>query len=305
MLAYFLRRLGRAGITIVGISILVFIAARMSGDPVLTLLPEDATATEIAEMRSDLGLDQPYWVQYLRYAEHAARGDFGTSLRYGEPALPLVLETVPATLQLALSAFVLAALLGILLGTVTALNRGNSFDRGLRGFAIFIDSAPHFCIGMLLIAVFSIQLQWLPSSGRLTLGSMILPMLSIALGSIAVTLRLTRSSMLETLSADYVKFLRSRGVPRRQIIWKHALRNAAIPVVAMLGIQLGYLLAGTVIIETVFNWPGVGRLMVEALSARDFPVIQAGVLFVSVVTVLLNLGVDLLFGIIDPRIRYD
>lgn len=305
MFGYFLRRLARAALTIVGISILVFVAARLSGDPTLNMLPEDATAAEIAELQAELGLDQPYWVQYVRYLEHAVRGDFGISLRYDEPALQLVLQTVPATLQLALSAFVLAALMGVALGTITALNRGNMIDRGMRGFAIFIDSAPHFCIGMLLIAVFSIQLQWLPSSGRLTLGSMILPTLSIALGSIAVTLRLTRSSMLETLSADYVKFLRSRGIPRSRIIWKHALRNAAIPVVAMLGIQLGYLLAGTVIIETVFNWPGVGRLMVEALSARDFPVIQAGALFVSVVTVLLNLAVDLLFGIIDPRIRYD
>ena len=305
MLAYFLRRLGRAALTIVGISILVFIAARLSGVPTLNMLPEDATAADVAELQVELGLDQPYWVQYLRYAEHAVRGDFGTSLRYDQPALGLVLQTVPATLQLALSAFVLAALMGIVLGTVTALNRGNALDKGLRGFAIFIDSAPHFCIGMLLIAIFSIQLQWLPSSGRLSFASMILPTLSIALGSIAVTLRLTRSAMLETLSADYVRFLRSRGIPRRTIVWKHALRNAAIPVVAMLGIQLGYLLAGTVIIETVFNWPGVGRLMVEALSARDFPVIQAGALFVSVVTVLLNLGVDLLFGVIDPRIRYD
>lgn len=305
MLNYFLRRLGRAVVTIIGISILVFIAARLSGDPTLHMLPEDASASEVAALRAELGLDQAYWIQYLRYAMHALQGDFGISLRYGEPALPLVLQVVPATLQLALSAFVLAKVAGIALGVIAALNRGTWVDRGLRGGAILADSAPPFWIGMMLILFFSIQLQWLPSSGRLSLESMILPMLAIAIGSIATTLRLTRSSMLETLSADYVKFLRSRGIPRRTIIWKHALRNAAIPVVALLGIQLGYLLAGTVIIETVFNWPGVGRLMVEALASRDFPVIQAGALFVSVVTVLLNLAVDMLFGVIDPRIRYE
>lgn len=305
MLSFFLKRLGRAGITIIGISLLVFIAARLSGDPTLGMLPEDATPAEVAQLRAYLGLDQPVLLQYLRYLQHALRGDFGTSIRYGDPALQLVLHTVPATLQLALGAFFAATLLGVLFGTITALNRGNLLDRGLRGSAIFVDSAPHFCIGMLLILLFSIQLHWLPSSGRLSFASMILPTLSIALGSFAVTLRLTRSAMLETLSADYVKFLRSRGIPRGTIVWKHALRNAAIPVVALLGIQLGYLLAGTVIIETVFNWPGVGRLMVEALSSRDFPVIQAGALFVSVVTVLLNLAVDMLFGVIDPRIRYE
>jgi len=305
MLGYFLRRLGRAAITIIGISILVFIAARLSGDPTLHMLPEDASAKEVAQLRASLGLDQPYWVQYLRYVGHVLHGDFGTSLRYGEPALPLVLHVVPATLQLALAAFVLAKIAGILLGVTAALYRGTPLDRALRGGAILADSAPPFWIGMMLILFFSIQLHWFPSSSRLSFASMVLPTLAIALGSVAVTLRLTRSSMLETLSADYVKFLRSRGIPRRTIIWKHAMRNAAIPVVAMLGIQLGYLLAGTVIIETVFNWPGVGRLMVEALSGRDFPVIQAGTLFVSVVTVLLNLAVDMLFGVIDPRIRYD
>lgn len=305
MSRYFLNRVARSLLTIVGISILVFVAARLSGDPTLHMLPEDATDLEIAQLRAALGLDQPIWVQYLKFAEHVIRGDFGMSLRYGEAALPLVLRVVPATLQLALSAFVLSAITGLLLGTVAALHRGRWLDKALRGTAITVDSAPAFLIGMVLILVFSIQLKLLPSGGRISIASMILPALAIALGSIAVTMRLTRSSMLETLSADYVKFLRSRGIPKHTIVWKHALRNAAIPIVAMLGIQLGYLLAGTVIIETVFNWPGVGRLMVEALTARDFPLIQAGTLFVSVVTVLLNLGVDMIFGIIDPRIRYE
>lgn len=305
MLTYFLRRAARAVLTLIGISIVVFVIARLSGDPSLQLAPEDATPAELAQIRAELGLDKPIPVQYLVFVERVAHGEFGNSIRYQQPALPLVLSVLPATLQLGLSAFVLSTVAGVLLGVVTALKRGSWMDSATRGLAVIGQAAPSFWIGMMLILLFSVQLHWLPSSGRLGLEHMMLPTLALALNSVAVVLRLTRASMLETLSSDYVRFLRAKGVPRRLIVWKHALRNSSIPVVAVLGVQLGHLIGGAVIVETVFNWPGVGRLMVEALNARDFAVIQAGALLVSFFTVGANLSVDLLFGVIDPRIRYE
>jgi peptide/nickel transport system permease protein len=302
---YFKKRLLRAMVTLLGISVIVFVIARLSGDPTLQLAPEDATPAEIEKIRTDLGLDKPIWMQYLLFAKRTLHGDFGTSVRYQQPALPLVLSVVPATLQLGLAAFVLSTIIGILFGVVTAVKRGTWIDASLRGVAAFAQAAPSFWIGMMLMLVFSVQLRWLPSSGRLGLEHMILPTLALSLQAIAVVMRLTRSSMLETLSADYVRFLRNKGMSRQLIVWKHALRNASIPVVAVLGLQLGHLIGGAVIIEMVFNWPGVGRLMVEALNARDFAVIQAGALLVSFVTVGANLAVDLLFGVLDPRIRYE
>ncbi|WP_129781845.1 ABC transporter permease [Peristeroidobacter soli] len=305
MLFYFFRRLGRALVTIVGISVIVFVVARLSGDPTLQLAPEDATPEELAQIRSELGLDKPIWMQYVVFVEHVAQGDFGTSIRYQQPALSLVLSVLPATLQLGLSAFVLSTIVGVLLGVVTALKRDTWIDSGLRGVVVVGQAAPSFWLGMMLILLFSVELQWLPSSGRMSLAHMVLPTMALALSSVAVVLRLTRSAMLETMSADYIRFLRSKGMSKSLIVWKHALRNASIPVIAVLGLQLSYLIGGAVIVETVFNWPGVGRLMVEALNARDFAVIQAGALLVSFFTVGANLLVDLLFGLVDPRIRYE
>jgi peptide/nickel transport system permease protein len=305
MLYYFLRRFGRALITILGISIIVFVIARLSGDPALQLAPEDATPAELAQIRKDLGLDKPISAQYAIFLERVAHGELGNSIRYQQPALSLVLDVLPATLQLGLSAFVLSTVVGVLLGVLTALKRDTWIDSGVRGIAVMGQAAPSFWLGMMLILLFSVQLRWLPSSGRMSLAHMILPTVALALNSIAVVLRLTRSAMLETLSADYVRFLRSKGMSKSLIVWKHALRNASIPVLAVLGLQLSHLIGGAVIIEMVFNWPGVGRLMIEALNTRDFAVIQAGALLVSFFTVGANLIVDLLFGVVDPRIRYE
>jgi peptide/nickel transport system permease protein len=305
MLFYFLRRLGRALITIVGISMIVFVIARLSGDPALQLAPEDATPAELAQIRKDLGLDKPIWMQYAIFLERVAHGELGNSIRYQQPALPLVLDVLPATLQLGLSAFVLSTVIGVLLGVLTALKRDTWLDSGVRGIAVIGQAAPSFWLGMMLILLFSVQLHWLPSSGRTSLAHMILPTVALALNSVAVVLRLTRAAMLETLSADYIRFLRSKGMSKSLIVWKHALRNASIPVLAVLGLQLSHLIGGAVIVETVFNWPGVGRLMIEALNTRDFAVIQAGALLVSFFTVGANLIVDLLFGVVDPRIRYE
>lgn len=305
MLHFILRRLRRTVITLFAITVLVFVAIRLSGDPTLSLASETPTAEEIAQIRADLGLDQPLWRQYLRFVGDAATGEFGQSIRYQEPALGIVASRLPATIQLGLCAFLLSTIIGVGLGVVTALNRGRWIDVAIRSVAIVGQSAPGFWLGMMLILVFSVQLHWLPSNGRGGFEHMIMPMLALGVFSIASILRLTRSAMIETLGSDYIRFLRSKGMPEHVIVLKHALRNAFIPVLAILGIQLGNLIGGAIIVETVFNWPGLGRLMVEALTARDFPVIQAGSLMLAVFMVTLNLIVDLLFGVIDPRIRND
>jgi peptide/nickel transport system permease protein len=305
MWSYFFKRLRRAVITILAISIIVFCAARATGDPVMHFAPEDASDAEIAAIRADMGLDKPLWQQYLVYVRDAASGDFGQSLRYREPAFSIVLSRLPATVQLSLSAFLLSTVLGILLGVVAALRRGTWADGAIRMLAVLGQSAPSFFVGVLAILIFGIHLQWLPTSGRMGPEYLIMPAFTLALFSLASVLRLTRSAMLETASAEYVKFLRSKGLPERKIVWKHALRNALVPVMAVLGLQLSHLVGGAVIIEIVFNWPGVGRLLIEALLNSDFPLIQAGVTMIAVSVILTNLLVDLSFGLIDPRIRYE
>lgn len=301
--SFWTKRLLRALVTVLAVSMLVFAASRATGDPAAMLAPEDASEAEIAAIRADLGLDRPVPTQYAIYLRNAAKGDFGTSIRYREPALDVVLDRFPATLRLGLPAFLVAAFLGVALGVVAARRHGSWSDRLIRLFAVLGQSAPPFLIGIFAIMIFGIHLQWLPTSGAFTPWHLILPVATLALFSLASILRLTRSAMLDTLSAEYVKFLRAKGIGESVILWKHALRNALIPVVAILGIQLSHLIGGAVIVELVFNWPGVGRLMVAALENRDFPVIQAGVLLISLGVVAINVAVDVLYALIDPRIR--
>ena len=305
MFRYFLSRLRLAVITILGVSLIVFVTSRMSGDVTLLLLPQDASAQEIAAMQHQLGLDAPYYVQYYKFLWNVAHGDFGQSLRYREPALDLILSRLPATLELAFSAFILSTIVGLLLGIVAARLRGSWIDYGSRIFSIIAQSMPSFWVGIMLILVFAVELHWLPTSGAQGVQYLVLPVVTLALVPIASTLRITRSAMLETLDADYVKFLRVKGLAERFIVWKHALRNALVPVIAISGLTLGFLIGGTVIIESVFAWPGLGNLMVEAIFTRDYPVIQAGVAVTSVFLILLNLAVDLLFGVVDPRVRFE
>jgi len=305
MFRYFLRRLRLAVITVIGVSIIVFVASRLSGDVTLLLMPQDASQEELAAFRHQLGLDAPYYVQYYKFVVNIAHGDFGDSLRYRQPAIDLVLSRLPATLELAFSAFILSTLIGLLLGIVSARMRGSWFDYAARILSIAAQSMPSFWVGIMLILLFAVQLHWLPTSGAQGLIYMVLPVTTLALVPIAATLRITRSAMLETLDADYVKFLRVKGLSERFIVWKHALRNALVPVTALSGLTLGFLIGGTVIIESVFAWPGLGNLMIESIFTRDYPVIQAGVAVTSVFLILLNLGVDILFGVIDPRVRFD
>jgi peptide/nickel transport system permease protein len=297
MWSYFLKRLRRSLITLIAISMLIFAVARIAGDPVSQFAPEDATA--------EMGLDKPLYTQYAIYVGQALKGDFGTSLRYGRPAFEMVLDRLPATVQLSLTAFIISTFFGVLMGVIAALRRGTMTDATLRLVAVLGQSAPSFWIGILAILIFGVHLQWLPTSGRMGPEYLILPSLTLALFSLASVMRLTRSAMLETSTGEYVKFLRAKGLPEHLVIWKHALRNALVPVFAVLGIQLGHLVGGAVIIELVFNWPGVGRLMIEALLNSDLPLIQAGVMLIAASVVFVNLLVDLTYSLIDPRIRYE
>jgi peptide/nickel transport system permease protein len=305
MWRYFLKRLRRSLITLIMISMIIFVVARITGDPISHFASEDASETEIAQIRERLGLDKPLYTQYAIYAGRAVQGDFGMSLRYDRPAFEMVLDRLPATVQLALTAFLISTIFGILMGVIAALKRGTWIDGLLRLIAVLGQSAPSFWIGILGILIFGVHLHWLPTSGRMGPEYLILPAFTLALFSLASVMRLTRSAMLETQSQEYVKFLRAKGLPESQIIWKHMLRNALVPVFAVLGIQLGHLVGGAVIIEVVFNWPGVGRLMIEALLNSDLPLIQAGVMLIATSVVLVNLLVDLSYSLIDPRIRYE
>lgn len=304
MLSFVLRRLQLALITVFGVTLIVFIAARLSGDVVYTLVSDAADQEEIEKVRKELDLDRPAWLQYVSFVANVARGDFGRSIRYQRPVVEVIAERIPKTVQLGLTAFAVAIVGGISLGILAARTRGSIVDRAVRTFAVLAQSMPHFWIGMMAILIFAVTLRWLPTSGSGTWLHLIMPALTLATFPMAAIMRITRSSMLETLDAEYVKFLRVKGVTERLIVWKHALRNALIPVVALSGIQLGNLLGGAVIVETVFSWPGLGNLMVESIISRDYPVIQSGVLMISIFLISLNFAVDLIFGIIDPRIRY-
>jgi peptide/nickel transport system permease protein len=303
--AYFLfKRLVLAALTIVGVSIIVFFCSRLSGDVTLLIMPSDATVQEIAEVRAKLGLDRPIWTQYVRFVRTAAVGDFGESIKYQVPAFNLVKARIPATVQLASASFLMCVVFGISLGIVAALKHGSYVDWFVRTISIIGQSMPHFWIGLMLILLFAVKLQWLPASGRRGLSYLLMPSVTLALFGIAAIMRVTRSAVLEQLDTDYVRFLRAKGVPEIIVIWKHLLRNALVPVVAMSGVLLATLIGGTFIIEAVFNWPGMGSLVFDSVTGRDYPVIQAAVTFTSVCLVLLNLLVDLIVGVVDPRIRY-
>jgi len=304
MLNYVLKRLGLAAVTIFGVLLLIFVAARFSGDVTLLMLPQDATDEMIAAFRARHGLDQPLPIQFLTYLQGMLTGDFGTSLRYQRPAIEVIFQRLPATLELTLAAFGLAMGLGVLLGMLSAYFRGSVFDRVVRTLAILLQSMPSFWIAIMAVLVFAVTLSWLPTSGRSGFLSLIMPAVTLSLFPLSAILRMTRSSILETIESEYVKFLRIKGVSEGTILWRHALRNALIPVIALSGLQLGNMMGGAVIIETIFNWPGLGSLMIESFISRDYPVIQVGVLFIATMLILLNLAVDLLFCVVDPRIRY-
>ncbi|HEV8308307.1 MAG TPA: nickel ABC transporter permease [Methylomirabilota bacterium] len=303
MKTYLLRRLAQSLIVLLGISVVVFIILHLTGDPTVLLLPPDASAEEIAKFRRAMGFDDPLYLQYWRFLRGAVRGDFGNSLRHEEPALALVWQRMPATIELTTVALGVALVLAIPAGIVSAVFRNTSVDYVSTVVALVGQAMPTFWLGIMLILVFSVGLHLLPSSGRGGFTHLILPALTLGLFTTARIMRLTRSGMLEVLGQDYVRTARAKGVGERRVVWKHALKNAGIPVVTIVGLELGTLLGGAVITETIFAWPGVGRLSVQAIYNRDYPVVQAAVFVLASIFVLVNLIVDVLYTYLDPRIR--
>ena len=304
MLQYLFKRLWHTVFVLIGISVISFFFIHLSGDPVMLMLPGDASTQEIETLREQLGFNDPIHVQYVRFAWQAIRGEFGNSLYYKIPAMELILERLPASLELAVAAMLIALLVAVPIGILSAVRRGSMLDMGSMLGALFGLSMPHFWLGIMMILLFSVKLGWLPTSGRGTLAHLVMPSLALGMSLMAMFARLTRSVMLEVLSLDYIRTARSKGLREPVVIYKHALKNALIPIVTVAGMQFGFLLGGTVIIETVFAWPGVGRLVVQAIFNRDYPLVQAVVLVLAVIFIAVNFIVDMLYMYLDPQISY-
>jgi ABC-type dipeptide/oligopeptide/nickel transport system permease component len=302
---FVLRRLIHAVAVIVGVTLVTFLLLHLTGDPVGMMLPADATEAERARIIHLFGFDRPLPVQVIRFAAGAVRGDFGTSIRQDEPALALVVDRLPATLELTLAAMVIAVLVALPAGIVSAARRGSLLDQGAMLVALIGQSVPNFWLGIMLILLFAVNLGWLPPFGRGGLANLVLPALTLSMYSMARTARLIRSGMLEVLSQDYIRTAHAKGLSERPVLLRHALKNALIPAVTVLGLDLAHLLGGAVITETIFAWPGVGRLIVSAIYARDYPIVQAGVFVIAVGYTVINLLVDVLYAWLNPRVRFE
>jgi peptide/nickel transport system permease protein len=302
---YLIRRLGRAIFALWGISTIVFVVLRLSGDPAMLLLPQEASVEDVMRLRHDLGLDAPLGLQYLRFLGNSVAGNFGESLRHREPAMALVHSHLWATLELSFAAFFVAAVVAVPIGILAAVKPHSLQDHAVMTLTLIGQSAPTFWIGIMLILAFGLELRWFPIGGRGTLSHLVMPALTLGAFAMASIARLTRSAMLDVLRLDYINTARAKGLSNRRVIWKHALKNAAIPVVTIMGLQFGALLGGAVVTETVFSWPGIGRLAIQGIYNRDYPVVQASVFIAAAFFVLINFVVDLLYTILDPRIRYE
>ncbi len=304
MLTFITHRLAGALLVVFGVVSIVFLLIHLiPGDPVEIMLGEAASVTDRAALRTALGLDQPLARQFTAYIEGLLRLDLGSSYHSQRPVVELLLERLPATLVLAGVSLLVTLVLALPLGIVAAVRRDSLWDRGAMGFSMLGVSVPNFWLGPLLILVFSLWLGWFPVSGRESPGAVVLPALTLGTGLAAVLSRMVRSSMLEVLGEDYIRTARAKGLAPIRVIFHHGLRNALLPVITLLGLQLGALLAGAVITETVFSWPGVGLLTIEAIQSRDYPVVQACVLLISISYVLINLLTDIAYAWVDPRIR--
>jgi peptide/nickel transport system permease protein len=323
MWTYILRRLLQSVIVILGVTLISFTALQIGGDPTYLYVSERATEEEIEMVRRALGFDRPLYVQYFSYIANVFQGDFGQSLSYRQPAIDIVLGALPATIELTLFAIFFAIAFAIPLGIVAALNRGTPVDGGIMTMAMFGQSIPGFWLGIMMILFFGLYLRWFPISGHVpflapllagdiatafanlprALYYLVLPGVSVAFYSLSRNARLVRSSMLEVLGQDYVRTARSKGLSERAVVIHHALRNAWLPVVTMIGLEFGFLLGGVVVIETVFSYPGIGRLVFNAINQRDIPVVQAAVILLSGIFITLNLFVDLIYARLDPRVK--
>ena len=300
---FLLSRLVDGIVAIWGVVTIVFVVSRLLGDPAILLLPVGATEEQLQQLRAGLGLDRPIWEQYLTFLGGVVRGDFGNSFQFMRPALSVVLERMPATMALAGSALLVGVVLGAVAGSMAALFRGTIVEGVVMLLALLGQATPVFWLGLLLILLFAVDLGLLPTGGYEGPASLILPALTLGTFTTASIARLLRSGMLDVMKDDHVRTARAKGLlPGTVFLW-HVARNSLIPVVTMVGILAGELLGGSVVTETVFSWPGVGRLIVQAMEAKDFPVVQAGVMVIATIFVVINLFVDLLYGLLDPRIR--
>ncbi|HLH73522.1 MAG TPA: nickel ABC transporter permease [Chloroflexota bacterium] len=302
---YIQQRLAQALLVIFGITLVVFFLARLTpGDPVDLMLPEDALPEQRVAMREALGLDKPLPIQYAIFLTNALHGNFGQSLYYKQPVFQIILENLPRTIELTVAAMLVSLLVAIPIGVLSAIRRDTVWDYVGTLIALLGQSIPGYFLGIILILTLSVDLHLFPSSGYASPKYLVLPALTLAAALMAIVMRLTRSAMLDVLGEDYIRTARAKGLAEQMVIIRHALKNTLIPLVTVIGLQLGQLLSGAVIIETVFGWSGVGLVIVQAIGARDYPVVQASVLFISVIFVFTNLAVDLLYAYLDPRIRY-
>jgi ABC-type dipeptide/oligopeptide/nickel transport system permease component len=306
VLRFLARRLALTVPVLLGVATLVFSLIHLiPGDPAQAMLGEAASQQDVAELRGRLGLDRPLLEQYVSFLSGAVRGDLGMSFRTGRPVVPQIVERLPATAELAAAAMVVALLVSIPLGIAAAVWRGTIVDHSAMVMALSGISIPNFWLGPLLAIVFAIELGWLPVSGRGTAANLILPAISLGAALAAILARMTRATLLEELRGQYVLAARARGVSRSRAVLRHAFRNSLIPVVTLVGLQFGAVLTGAVITETIFAWPGIGRLLIQSIGFRDYPLVQGCILLIAVTYVGVNLLTDLVYGVLDPRIRYE
>ncbi len=306
MIRYFINRLLQAIPVLFGVIIITFILMYViPGDPVVSMVGERYSEETIQRLREEMHLNDPVPIQFIRYVGNVLKGDFGKSFITGEPVTVIIMEKFPNTMMLAVVAMIFAVLIGVSLGMISSISPGSILDRGIMILALAGISAPVFWVGLILVLVVGVMLQWLPPTGFGGIEYIILPALTLGLRSAAYLARLTRSTMLEVLSQDYIRTARSKGLPEWKVFLKHAFPNTLIPVITVIGTDFGSYLSGAVLTESIFGWPGMGRLALEAILKRDFPVIQGTVLFMAVMFVMVNVIVDLLYGVIDPRIRME
>ena len=305
MILFILKRLVMLIPTLIGVMLMVFFLTYTIGNPAALLVPTEATPEDIRRVEVALGLDQPLGVQFLRYVGRVIQGDFGTSFYSDQPALALVLNRLPSTIQLSLAAVGIALILGVPAGMLGALWRGRSSDVALSMSVLFGMSIPNFWLGLVLIIFFGVRLKWLPISGTGSLEHLILPAITLSTGVLASIARLIRNDLLDVLSSDYIRTASAKGVSRAGVFINHALKNALAPAVTILGLQLGALLGGAIVTESVFAWPGVGRLILQSIERRDYPVVQAATFVLAIIFILTNLVVDIICAMLDPRITYE
>ena len=304
MQRYIIGRVIQSIVSMFVVSVIVFALVRLSGDPIQIMMPAEASKADIELMRAHLGLDRPWAVQYWRFATQAFQGDFGRSVRFRRPALDLVTERYGATLELGGLAVVIVIAVALPVGVYSAVRRGSALDNAARVFAALGQAVPPFWLGLVLVLIFGVLLHLLPTSGRGTPLHVLLPGITLGWFAVAGLMRLTRSSMLDVLGSEYVKLARIKGLPERRVIWRHAFKNAALPVVTFAALLFVALLNGSIIVETVFGWPGLGLLVIEAVDSRDYPIVQTVVLFLSAMYIGVNLLVDILYAYLNPKIRY-